>query len=106
MNRFVRHRFQSTNCARLSHRPWTTSFLTWTGLFNHVDRLLRWYQKRPIGWLRKAALSRAEAWIVRRQERDGSWGGIQPAWVNSIVALTLRGYSLDHPMIRPGLGWT
>ena len=88
-----------------THRmpPMDQSLLTWTGVFNHVDRLLRWYQRRPIGWLRKAALSRAEAWIVRRQERDGSWGGIQPAWVNSIIALTLRGYPLDHPMIAQAL---
>jgi squalene-hopene/tetraprenyl-beta-curcumene cyclase len=26
--------------------------------------------------LREAALARAERWIVRRQEADGSWGGI------------------------------
>jgi len=88
-----------------THRmpPLDLSLLTWTGVFNHVDRLLRWYQKRPIGWLRKVALSRAEAWIVRRQERDGSWGGLPPACVNSIIALTLRGYPLDHPMIARAL---
>ena len=76
---------------------------SWAGFFNQVDRVLRWYEKRPLGWLREAALSRAEAWIVRRQERDGSWGGIQPPWVNSILALTLRGYPLDHPVIARAL---
>ena len=54
--------------------PMDKSLFTWTGLFNHVDRLLRWYEKHPLRLLREAALSRAEAWIVRRQERDGSWG--------------------------------
>ncbi len=75
------------------------SFGSWRGLFGWLDLILRRYEKRPLGWLRAAALDRAEAWIVRRQERDGSWGGIQPPWVNSILALTLRGYPLDHPVI-------
>ena len=33
------------------------------------------------------ALRRAERWIVERQEADGSWGGIQPPWVYSLIAL-------------------
>ena len=39
--------------------------------------------------LRRLALARAESWIVRRQEADGSWGGIQPPWVYSLIALDL-----------------
>ena len=42
--------------------------------------------------LRRRALRAAERWIVERQERDGSWGGIQPPWVWSIVALHALGY--------------
>ena len=49
------------------------------------------------------ALARAERWIVRRQEADGSWGGIQPPWVYSLIALHLCGYPLDHPVMRRGL---
>ncbi len=88
-----------------THRtpPTDYSLRSWSGLFNQVDRVLRWYEKRPLRWLREAALNHAEAWIVRRQERDGSWGGIQPPWVNSILALTLRGYPLDHPVIARAL---
>ena len=51
----------------------------------------------------RLALARAERWIVRRQEADGSWGGIQPPWVYSLMALHLRGYPLDHPVMRRGL---
>ncbi len=40
---------------------------------------------------------------MRRQEADGSWGGIQPPWVYSLMALHLRGYPLDHPVIEAGL---
>jgi squalene-hopene/tetraprenyl-beta-curcumene cyclase len=68
-----------------------------------LDRLLHVYERRPMRPLREAALARAERWIVRRQEADGSWGGIQPPWVYSLIALHLRGYALDHPVIRRGL---
>jgi squalene-hopene/tetraprenyl-beta-curcumene cyclase len=49
-------------------------------------------------------MGRAERWIVRRQEADGSWGGIQPPWVYSLMALHLSGYSLEHPVMRRGIG--
>jgi squalene-hopene/tetraprenyl-beta-curcumene cyclase len=67
-----------------------------------LDRVLRLYERRPIGKLRDHSLARAERWIVDRQEADGSWGGIQPPWVYSMIALHLRGYDLDHPVMRRG----
>ena len=68
-----------------------------------LDRVLHLYQRRPVGRVRELALARAERWIVDRQEADGSWGGIQPPWVYSLIALHLRGYPLDHPVIQRGL---
>jgi len=68
-----------------------------------LDRMLRIYERRPIVPLRALSLGRAERWIVRRQEADGSWGGIQPPWVYSLIALHLRGYPLEHPVMRRGL---
>jgi squalene-hopene/tetraprenyl-beta-curcumene cyclase len=68
-----------------------------------LDRVLHVYQRRPIRPIRELSLARAERWIVDRQETDGSWGGIQPPWVYSLIALHLRGYSLDHPVVRRGL---
>ena len=50
-----------------------------------------------------ARCATAERWIVERQERDGSWGGIQPPWVWSIVALHALGYPLDHPVLARAL---
>ena len=76
---------------------------TWSGLFQRADAVLRRYQRRPVRFLRSAALREAERWIVERQEADGGWGGIQPPWVYSIIALTLRGYPLDHPVLRSAL---
>ena len=72
----------------------------WLG---RLDRLLLAYERRPLAPLRRLALMRAERWIVRRQEADGSWGGIQPPWVYSLIALSLCGYPLDHPVIGRGL---
>ncbi|HWX44715.1 MAG TPA: prenyltransferase/squalene oxidase repeat-containing protein [Solirubrobacteraceae bacterium] len=69
----------------------------------HLDRALRAYERRPLRWLRRLAVARAQAWIVRRQEADGSWGGIQPPWVYSLMALHLGGYGIDHPVIASGL---
>src|SRR6185312_12713964 len=68
-----------------------------------LDRALRGYERRPIGLLRRLALVHAERWIVRHQEADGSWGGIQPPWVYSLIALSLSGYPVEHPVMRRGL---
>ena len=68
-----------------------------------LDRILHVYERRPVKRLRDLSLARAERWIVDRQESDGSWGGIQPPWVYSMIALHLRGYALDHPVMRRGL---
>jgi squalene-hopene/tetraprenyl-beta-curcumene cyclase len=48
-------------------------------------------------------MRRAEGWILARQEADGSWGGIQPPWVYSLLALHLLGYPTDHPAMRAGI---
>jgi squalene-hopene/tetraprenyl-beta-curcumene cyclase len=68
-----------------------------------LDRVLRLYQRRPIAKVREIALARIERWIVDRQEADGGWGGIQPPWVYSLIALHLLGYAVDHPVIKGGL---
>ncbi len=68
-----------------------------------LDKAVRVYERRPIRLLRRISMGRAERWIVRRQEADGSWGGIQPPWVYSLMALHLNGYALDHPLMRRGI---
>jgi squalene-hopene/tetraprenyl-beta-curcumene cyclase len=77
--------------------------LSWKGFFSAADSALRRYDRVALGPLRAAAYRAAERWIIARQEADGSWGGIQPPWVYSLIALNLRGYSLDHPVMRRGL---
>ncbi|GAA4594684.1 squalene--hopene cyclase [Planotetraspora phitsanulokensis] len=75
----------------------------WDAVFTVLDGVLHRYQRRPIPGLRQAAIRRAADWIVARQELDGSWGGIQPPWVYSLMALDLCGYGLDHPVMATGL---
>src|SRR5262249_44192332 len=57
----------------------------------------------PASDVRRAAMRRCAEWIIARQERDGCWGGIQPPWVYSLIALSLLGYGLEHPVIQRGL---
>jgi len=91
----------------------------WSVAFQRLDRVLHQYERhlrgvpggRPPGparqrrraAVRKAALRRCSEWIIARQERDGCWGGIQPPWVYSLIALHLVGYGIDHPVITRGL---
>ena len=89
-------------------RTWATPpprspITTWEGRFQQLDRVLKLYERRPNRRLRQHAYRRAVEWIVRRQEADGCWGGIQPPWVYSVMAFNVLGYSMDHPVIAKAL---
>jgi squalene-hopene/tetraprenyl-beta-curcumene cyclase len=78
----------------------------WAAAFSRLDRLLHRYEQHPLRRLRRRALERMADWIVARQEADGSWGGIQPPWVYSLMALHALGRPADGPVIERGLaGW-
>ncbi|HEV2375627.1 MAG TPA: squalene--hopene cyclase [Streptosporangiaceae bacterium] len=77
-------------------------------VFVGLDRVLHSYERHamratPVRAVRRAAVRRCLEWVVARQERDGCWGGIQPPWVYSLIALHLLGYGLDHPVMVRGL---
>mgnify|MGYP002401553656 CR=1 FL=1 len=74
-----------------------------SGPFWWADKLLKLYDSFPRQPGRPYSRKRLIDWIVERQEADGSWGGIQPPWVYSLIALNLEGMSLDHPVMRRGL---
>jgi squalene-hopene/tetraprenyl-beta-curcumene cyclase len=63
-----------------------------------LDRVL--HGRHPLRPLRRRALRLALDWILERQEEDGSWGGIQPPWVWSVIALHASGVALDAPALR------
>jgi squalene-hopene/tetraprenyl-beta-curcumene cyclase len=56
--------------------------------------------------LRRHAVAVAERWVRERQEADGSWGGIQPPWVWSLVMLAALGHGFEDETFARGLaGW-
>jgi squalene-hopene/tetraprenyl-beta-curcumene cyclase len=75
----------------------------WDRFFIGLDRRLRRYERHSIKSLRRRALREAKRWVLDRQERDGSWGGIQPPWVWSVVALHALGYSIADPALKLAL---
>jgi squalene-hopene/tetraprenyl-beta-curcumene cyclase len=78
----------------------------WAAAFGALDAVLHRYHRHSLRRVRQLALRRMAAWIVERQEADGSWGGIQPPWVYSLMALHAFGYPVDHPVIARGVaGW-
>ena len=62
--------------------------------------------RRP-GRLRRRALLAAEQWVRDRQEADGSWGGIQPPWVWSLIMLAALGHGFEDTQLRRAVeGWS
>ena len=77
--------------------------LTWKNIFIGIDHVLKVYEASPIRPGMKRAMARAENWVLEHQEPTGDWGGIQPAMLNSVLALHCLGYANDHPAVAKGL---
>ncbi|WP_407067092.1 squalene--hopene cyclase [Hyphococcus lacteus] len=60
-------------------------------------------QTAGIGLGRKGSVKRSLEWIIEHQDADGVWGGIQPPWIYSLMAIYNEGYALDHPVMAKGL---
>jgi squalene-hopene/tetraprenyl-beta-curcumene cyclase len=82
--------------------PKTQSGWGWSRLLYHMDRLAGLYQRLPVHPFRKFAERKVLEWILEHQEADGSWGGIQPPWVYSLIALHYMGFPTDHPVMDKG----
>jgi len=74
----------------------------WPKLLYYVDLALGLYDRLPIHPLRGNAERKIVDWLKDHQERDGSWGGIQPPWVFSLIALNQLGFDMDHPVMEQG----
>jgi squalene-hopene/tetraprenyl-beta-curcumene cyclase len=79
----------------------------WDTFFRTADAVLHEFQE--MGAFFHLPLWRTEAirdtvdWIVKHQDADGGWGGIQPPWVYGLMALHVEGYGPDHPVMKKGL---
>jgi squalene-hopene/tetraprenyl-beta-curcumene cyclase len=80
----------------------------WDKFFRAVDVILHRMQtfgdqtKLSLG--RNGSIKRALEWVIEHQDADGVWGGIQPPWIYSTMAISNEGYALDHPVIAKSLG--
>ncbi len=72
-------------------------------LFLAADRLLNSYVSWPFHPFRETAISVVMDWIIKHQDSDGVWGGIQPPLIYSLMALHTEGYLHDHPVMKKGL---
>src|SRR5213594_3271417 len=77
--------------------------VTTRNFFLAVDRALK--TLAPLSWrgLRRRAVARAIEWLLRHQDTNGQWGGIQPAMVNAVLALHAVGFAADHPAMMSGI---
>ncbi|MDE2970050.1 MAG: squalene--hopene cyclase [Chloroflexota bacterium] len=82
---------------------WKANPFSLRGGFLLLDRLIRLSLGLPFMPSRARAIMAAMHWIIDHQEADGSWAGIQPPWVYSLVALSALGLPLDHPVVARGL---
>lgn len=71
----------------------------WRGAFYAIDRILHALERLHWTPLRRHAIRKAEAWIIRRLEKSGGLGAIFPPIVNTIIALRCLGYPLEHPAL-------
>ena len=77
--------------------------LCWEGLFLSLDRFLNWYCTCPLQPFRETARKFCIDWVIRHQDEDGVWGGIQPPLIYSLMALFDEGYLMGHPVLKRGL---
>ena len=78
--------------------------LSWERFFLGADRALHRLQDAGLVPWRKATVARGVEWIISHQDADGVWGGIQPPWIYSLMALHSEGYAHSHPVMAKGLG--
>jgi squalene-hopene/tetraprenyl-beta-curcumene cyclase len=76
----------------------------WRRFFTGVDRTLKLYERLPgAEALRRAAVRRAEAWMIERLEDSDGLSAILPAMANSVLAMKCLGYDEQHPLLKENL---
>ena len=83
--------------------PRAPKAFTWRNFFLLVDRFLRVHDRFVRRPFRARAIREATRWMLERMQGEGGLGGIFPAMVNSVVALTCLGYPLEHPAVSKAL---
>jgi len=82
--------------------PEPTGGWGWAKALHRLDRVIGFYQSLPVHPFRGLAEKKIVNWILSHQEADGCWGGIQPPWVYSLIALHYLGFPAEHPAMEKG----
>ena len=82
--------------------PKPSEGIGWAKALYWADKLVGIYQKLPVRPFRGYTERKIMNWILEHQEADGSWAGIQPPWVYSLIALHTMGYGPDHEAVNRG----
>ncbi len=82
--------------------PKPSERIGWGKVLYWADKLVGIYQKFPVRPFRGYTERKIMNWILEHQEADGSWAGIQPPWVYSLIALHTMGYGPDHEAVNRG----
>ena len=77
---------------------WDRRWFTWKNAFLAGDRFLKWWERRGLKAVRRAAVGRAAAWMMERLEGSDGLGAIYPPMMYSVMALDALGYAPDHPL--------
>jgi squalene-hopene/tetraprenyl-beta-curcumene cyclase len=79
------------------------SLVSWRNVFLALDRAIALLGRSRWKPLRRRAVARAIEWVLRHEDSTGQWAGIQPAIVQSVLALHAVGFADDHPAIVRGV---
>jgi squalene-hopene/tetraprenyl-beta-curcumene cyclase len=72
-------------------------------IFLKIDRILHAAQSAGIVPRRENSIKLCLEWMIKHQDADGAWGGIQPPWIYGLIALRNEGYGVGHPVVAKGL---
>lgn len=72
-------------------------------LFIYIDRTLHALQTARLIPGRENSIKLCLEWMLKHQDADGAWGGIQPPWIYAVMSLRNEGYALDHPVLAKAI---
>jgi squalene-hopene/tetraprenyl-beta-curcumene cyclase len=83
----------------LAPDPEKISFRNFFLWLDRLHKLAEWFAEHKIHPFRRAALKKAEQWMLERFEGSDGLAAIFPAMLNALIALKALGYPDDHPQV-------
>ncbi|MDQ2711579.1 MAG: squalene--hopene cyclase, partial [Acidobacteriota bacterium] len=72
--------------------------LSWRNFFTLTDRLLKYWEKLGIHFVRQHAIKKCGEWMIEHFENSDGLGAIYPSMQYAIMALDVLGYGPEHPL--------